>query len=541
MIDRSLRSVGCAAVLCTLVHTAGCIGEEGGATEEVTRAATGAVCIPGNPCVTSAGGPVLENLKIVNIFMSADWDADNPGTTKQAINAFTQKLVTSSYFSAAMTDYGVKSSSFGGSFDATGASRVLCPTPSIGGISDFVSIHAWIACMASAGPIPITSSDLGLNATNGNIPPPDDGTVYVIYVPKGTSVTDAGFGTCDNYSGYHVFHDVPKWAWECGIDCVGCAADFCKPLCCLACTPICGPTVHSQRFAYAMVAAECAGGNLSTLTSLATHEIIEATTDPVPPTGWIDLTTFSFSDPIHVAQAGEIGDICDDRFAPSVTMSDGNVVSAYWSIAAQACVPSQTVTAKCQDVTMPTSPGSCSAAASVNAGSFESDRSCRHRLREPSRALRARHHYRHPHRHRELRGERPGHVHREGHRGGPHASGLLVGAPKCGRDRGHDAEPRHAYGGGCMSRERDGDEQRAFHLPDRGHHRDLDRGGRGRQQRLGDADRDGNLCGRPRFMSRRQHLPNERRLRFQGLHGWRLHASVVRSSLQPGRTLWRQQ
>src|SRR5207245_613656 len=120
------------------------------------------------------------------------WDSDNSGTnvTRQAINDFTQKLVAGSYFSAAMIDYGIKSASFGGSFDATGLSRGLCPTPSVAGLSEVSSIDAWIACMASAGPIPITSSERGLNATVGNLPPPDDDTLYVIYIPKGTSTVE---------------------------------------------------------------------------------------------------------------------------------------------------------------------------------------------------------------------------------------------------------------------------------------------------------------------------------------------------------------
>ena len=89
-------------------------------------AATVSICSsdPTVPCLSSEDDRVLTNLKIVNIFMSSDWDSDNAGTdmTRDAINSFTQKLVTSSYFAAATTDYdgAATSVTFGGSFDATG-------------------------------------------------------------------------------------------------------------------------------------------------------------------------------------------------------------------------------------------------------------------------------------------------------------------------------------------------------------------------------------------------------------------------------------
>jgi len=368
------------------------VGAPAGDTAKVQvrkSAATGAVCQPDAPCLTSDDDTVLGNLKIINLFMSSDWDSDNAGTdmTRDAINAFTQRLVASSYFSAAATDYdgAGRSVSFGGAFDATGASRLLCPTPSLGGVTDAIGIHAWITCMANAGPIPASVPDLGLNATVGNIPQPDDGTVYVIYIPKGTNVVDSvdgvGARTCQDFDAYHFFTDVGKWEFGCDLNC-DCAFDFCKPFCCV-CAPTCGPSIVNQTAAYAVVPAECAG-NMNGLMPNATHEIIEAAVDPIVPLGWLDRTKAStiFQLPNgDVLEKGEVADICSfegARPADTVTMPDGNRVAPYWSTSAPngaggapgACYPPG-VSAKCQDVTATADALTCSAAASIDAGSSD--------------------------------------------------------------------------------------------------------------------------------------------------------------------------
>jgi len=303
--------------------------------------AQGIICDsdPSIPCLSNRGGPVLSNVNIVNIFMSADWDGDNSqfGFTQQRIDDFTQKLVSSAYLSAARTDYGIQSASFGGSFDASGLRRV-CLTPSIGGVTDAVAIHAWIACLASAGPVPITSSTLGLNATFGNIPPPDDNTLYVIYVPQGTNIVESNIGvaqigfvdsaSCDHFNGYHFWHDVPKWEWSLGLACPPYVGKYCSPFCC---TPFWGPQVTTQRFAYAVVPVNCSKGDFDSLTKAASHEIVEAATDPIDFTAWTKTDLSSVD--------GEVADLCKDRPDNQFRMSDGNLVATYWSMSKAACFP----------------------------------------------------------------------------------------------------------------------------------------------------------------------------------------------------------
>lgn len=372
----------------------------------VRRAATGVVCDPNPmvPCITTNNGRVLNNLKIVNMFMSAHWDEENPPTfSKAAINEFTQKFVTAAnanrYFASARTDYenAGGSVSFGGDFDATGLERGTCFTPSFDGLSEAAAIHFWINCLAAPGPSPVTIEDIGLRSTFGNIAAPDDSTLYVIYIPKGTNVIDAlpkagggivGFRSCasgpnaiGNFDAYHFWQETAKWVfsfWECSFCLPGCPN---IPLCC-ACSP--GFSTIPQSYAYAVVPVECAANDPSLtpqqqfdlLTQHATHEIVEAAVDPIVPTGWLDRGKqefFPLFNPFGVLRSGEISDICEagGHGPTEVALADGTSVSTYWSTSAGTCVPRPLVNAKCKDVTVSTAAGTCSATVSVDNGSSD--------------------------------------------------------------------------------------------------------------------------------------------------------------------------
>jgi len=400
----------CAVQACNMGASPQGTGAPAAGAEDVTtvrRAATGVICDPNPmvPCITTNNGRVLHNLKIVNMFMSAHWDDENPPAfSKQAINDFTQRFVTAAnanrYFASARTDYenAGGSVSFGGSFEATGLERGLCPTPSFDHFSEAAAIHFWINCLTAPGPIPVSIDDLGIRSTIGNIPPPDDSTLYVIYVPDDTNVIDAvpiagqekpaGFRSCasgpgaiGNFDAYHFWQENAKWEFE-FLDCHLCVDDACKPLCCLGGCTLGTPFTVPQSYAYAVVPVECASNDPSLtaqqqfnlLTQHATHEIIEAAVDPIVPTGWFDRGKqefFPLFNPFTVLREGEISDICASATNPTVALADGTSVSTYWSTSAGACVPRPLVNAKCKDVTVSTAAGTCSAPASVDNGSSE--------------------------------------------------------------------------------------------------------------------------------------------------------------------------
>ena len=74
-------------------------------------------------CKVQAGGRVVANPKIVNLFWDDNWDAHNPGSlTKAQTNATVQLLTSSEYLDGA-NQYGVHRGNF------VGASRVLDALP----------------------------------------------------------------------------------------------------------------------------------------------------------------------------------------------------------------------------------------------------------------------------------------------------------------------------------------------------------------------------------------------------------------------------
>lgn len=263
------------------------------------------------------GGAVLANPAIHNVYMDFSWDSDNPAAINQAsIDGFTTSLVNSSYFNSA-SQYGVGSASFTGSNQA----GILCPPPIIAGVTDFISISIWMQCMTAPSPIPFTGTISG-------VPAPDGNTVYAVYLPTGTTIFDVA-SSCGSFAAYHFFGNTPVWQ--------------------LVFTPLPVPLLVPQTFAYTVVPMDCAiqeQSNLSLsspldgVSILGSHEIIEAATDPVILTGWIDNSLAGFN--ADILKAGEASDICEVKRTAPVQLPGGPLVSAYWSNADSACVPDVT-------------------------------------------------------------------------------------------------------------------------------------------------------------------------------------------------------
>jgi hypothetical protein len=251
-------------------------------------------------------GRVLEHPAIHNLFLSRSWDSDNPANlSSSAINNFTQSLVSDGYFDGA-GQYGVHSPSFTGS----DGQALICPSPTVDGETAFGAIIAWLVCETSASPIPFT--------TLTGIPGADDNSLYVVYLPVGVRVNDIVAKSCDDFGAYHFNADTPSWDTFFGV-----------------------PFVHNRDLVFAVVPAECAHGSFDSLTALASHEIIEAATDPDIGKGWIDDSQLIFNG--DILKKGEASDICElnegDFGMPPVQMPGGLLVSPYWSNSAGACVP----------------------------------------------------------------------------------------------------------------------------------------------------------------------------------------------------------
>ena len=254
-------------------------------------------------------GPVLAHPTIHNLYFDTDWDSHNPAAiNRQNIDDFTQSLVSSNYFAKA-SQYGVGDASFSKSHEAS----ILCPVPIIGGVTDFLSITAWMACMTQPGPVPFTMLT--------GIPAPDGNTVYAVYIPTGTQINDVAFSSCGSFGAYHFFGSTLVWQLT-----------------------LLGPVLVPQSYAYTVVPAQCAveGDHdhpLDGISDLASHELIEAATDPIILAGWINNSKFGFN--ADILKEGEAADICFDMGLSQVRLTNGLLVAPYWSNANPdgACVP----------------------------------------------------------------------------------------------------------------------------------------------------------------------------------------------------------
>jgi len=249
------------------------------------------------PPIGPLSGRVLDNPSIFNVFWDDNWNDHHSGAfSTDSIDNMTKALVGSNYFDFA-GQYGVGSASFD---DSNTSGGLLNPCPSTpGSTTDFVSILAFIECETSLLPT--------------GVPSPGGNSLYVVYLPKGTTIDNFGINkSCDSFGAYHFM----------------------------------GTTVTllgGAQFAFAVVPLDCAHGSADELSTLVSHEVIEASTDPNVVLGWIDNSKFDLTNLTPLFTEGEAADICepgvgDERTDP-IRLDGGLMVATYWSNADNACVP----------------------------------------------------------------------------------------------------------------------------------------------------------------------------------------------------------
>jgi len=215
-------------------------------------------------------GPLLTSVQVFTIFWGSAWQQPPLSDTMQSINSFFDYILTSSLIDQ-LTEYSVQGTTIGhGSRIGT---TIMTPDPANS----------------------IADSDIQqmLNnaiASNSAFPQPTPNTLYFVYLPSGVTVTAGGSSSCQAFCGYH-------------------------------------DTINGTTFYAVMPYPDCSGCTstlsvLASLTSVSSHELCEAITDPVPGQGWYDQNN------------GEIGDICAWK-----TKQVGNyTVQQEWSNSANACV-----------------------------------------------------------------------------------------------------------------------------------------------------------------------------------------------------------
>jgi hypothetical protein len=269
----------------------------GGAGSSATLPGRGAVAgdsipfpafAPDAPQVVSLGGPVMNTPQAVAITFPDEALADD-------IEKFVSTLGATDYWSQIGSEYGV------GPLKGLPPIRLTETAPAA--ISD-TDIQAWLRTK--------------LDGTHAEFPSPGMGTIYAIFYPAATVIDDGGGKSCQTFGGYHDSTFL---------------ADG---------TPVMYavlPRCSDQHTAL-----------IDTLTIAASHEFIEASTDPQP----IDDPAYLQVDDNHAIYArlngggGEVGDMCAQNsnagFRP-----DGYayMVQRSWSNEAAAsghdpCVPAAT-------------------------------------------------------------------------------------------------------------------------------------------------------------------------------------------------------
>jgi hypothetical protein len=252
--------------------------------------------------VNAAKGPVLTTPKVAFVFY--------PGDAREAeLETFAGKVAASTYWSSTTAEYGVGALTYAGKFELTGETAPATISQA--------DIHAKLA------------SDLA----SGKLGVPDPQTIYTLVFPAGTTVTQPNPITnllgpilsCEGFGGYH--DNVPVALGDAGA---------------------------KTEFAYAVIPT--CSGDLGSLTSVLSHEWVEAATDPLLTANGVFTVksgpnaAFYATDADHAVWSllggGEAADLC----VPSGASADlapadiGYPVQRTWSnVAARAshdpCVP----------------------------------------------------------------------------------------------------------------------------------------------------------------------------------------------------------
>jgi MYXO-CTERM domain-containing protein len=278
------------------------------------------------------GLPLLFSGKVnlFNVYWSADWDA-NPANFRRAdIERAMSTVLATPYFDR-MCQYGVGGFQFEGSAQAAG----ICGS-SPGAVTSTPQLLSFMSCEeytpftgvpTSIGlPNPVTCALCGIGPIDCfNIaeplctltPNPTGNRVYILFLPKGTTINDFGRTSCSNYSAFHfqipsrgIFSLLP---------------------------PFILPGTQGRPLNLAIIPTDCFG-SVASLMGAVTHEVVEAASDPLPLAHWLDESSGNRSnrlDPSHIETlltTGEIADICNNR-SVTFTGADGTTVELadYWS------------------------------------------------------------------------------------------------------------------------------------------------------------------------------------------------------------------
>jgi hypothetical protein len=226
--------------------------------------------VPAAARLTYRGGPLLTAVQAVGVFWGTAWQQPPQAAVAQQLEQFLKFVVASAYLDQ-LAEYDTADQKIGrGSFAAsvTITDAVVSKQVTDAAIQQMLQQHV----------------------TSKALPAPTTNTLYIVFLPPGVTVVSGNERSCQVFCGYH--------------------------------------DRSSSGLYYAVLpspdCAGCLGGlqAIAALTSVCSHELAEAVTDPVPGTGWYDDAN------------GEIGDIC----AWQNKQLGAYTVQLLWSNRANACV-----------------------------------------------------------------------------------------------------------------------------------------------------------------------------------------------------------
>ncbi len=215
-------------------------------------------------------GPLLTAVQVFTVFWGSAWQQSPASATVQNLNAYFDYILTSPLIDQ-LAEYSTSKLTIG---HGSRIGTITLTTPDPG---------------ASVADSDIQQM-LNTQIANNTLPQPTANTLYFVYLPSGTTVSQGGSSSCQTFCGYH-------------------------------------DAINSQIFYAVMPYPDCSGclnglAIFDGLTSTSSHELCEAITDPVPGQGWYDQTN------------GEIGDIC----AWQTKQVGSYTVQQEWSNKANSCV-----------------------------------------------------------------------------------------------------------------------------------------------------------------------------------------------------------
>ena len=217
----------------------------------------------------SFGGSVVKTPKIVPIVFTAD-------SSKQQVADFVTKLATTTYWGKISSEYGV---------GALTAKPAIVLTETAPSTIDDNQIGPWLAGKFTSDPTHFGT--------------PDSNTLYAIFYPDGTTITQQSGTSCTEFGGYHF-----------------------------------ETTAGNTPISYAVVPRCGSFGGLNgfDVTSFsASHEVLEWATDPFPQTS----PAYMSVDDDHAVWGrvflGELGDLCTQMDVQTLPADLGFTVQRTWS------------------------------------------------------------------------------------------------------------------------------------------------------------------------------------------------------------------